>query len=310
MIDVGRLRFFSEVARARSFTEAASRLSYSQSAVSQQIATLEAELGLTLIERGTRPLRLTDAGEALLRHAEIIFGEVATAEAELRAIANLDTGIVRLGGFASACATILPQTIAQFLRDHPNVTVTLADMQPPSAHRALRAGDLDLAVTYEYGPSEPAAEGFQRIALGDDPLMIALPASHRLAHQRSLRLEHLHAETWLSTPPSGPTARHRRIMEQHCNNAGFQPQIRYEITDIWIAFGLIAAGLAVALMPRLAFLTLHPTITIRELPDDIPPFRRLFAVRVAQRWSPGVEPMLNLLQRDIPRQLAPITICG
>src|SRR5687767_8537753 len=103
MLDVGRLRFFSEVARARSFTEAALRLSYSQSAVSQQIATLEAELGLTLIERGIRPLCLTDAGKSLLRHAEIIFGEVATAEAELRAIAKLESGILRVGGFSSAC---------------------------------------------------------------------------------------------------------------------------------------------------------------------------------------------------------------
>jgi DNA-binding transcriptional LysR family regulator len=98
MLDVGRLRFFSEVVRAGSFSEAASRLSYTQSAVSQQIATLEAELGLTLIERRKRPMCLTDAGQALLRHVESIFGEVATAEAELRAIAKLDTGLLHVGG--------------------------------------------------------------------------------------------------------------------------------------------------------------------------------------------------------------------
>jgi DNA-binding transcriptional LysR family regulator len=238
-------------------------------------------------------------------HAETIFGEVATAEAELRAIANLDAGLLRVGGFASACAAIMPQAIAQFLRDYPNVTVTLAAMQPPSARRALRAGDLDLAVTYEYALAEPTPDdGFQRTLLGHDPLVIAMPASHRLARRRTLRLEDLHAETWLSTPPSGPTAQHRRIMEEHCTNAGFQPQIRYEITDIWIAFGLIAAGLAVGLMPRLAFLTPHPAITTRALTDDIAPFRRLFAERVAQRHVPGIQPMLNLLQHDVPRQVA------
>jgi DNA-binding transcriptional LysR family regulator len=305
MLDVGRLRFFSEVARARSFTEAALRLSYSQSAVSQQIATLEAELGLILVERGTRPLRLTDAGAALLHHAEIIFGEVATAEAALRAIANLDTGLLRVGGFASACATLLPGAIARFVRDYPNVSVTLADMQPPFAHRALRAGDLDLAVTYQYALAAPAPDdGFQRTALGDDPLVMALPVGHRLARKRSLRLEDLHAETWLSTPAGGPTDRHRQLMEQYCTTAGFQPKIRYEITDIWIAFGLIAAGLAVGLMPRLAFLTPHPAITTRALPDHSPPFRRLYAEHVAQRQIPGVQPMLNVLQRDVPRQLA------
>jgi DNA-binding transcriptional LysR family regulator len=156
MLDVGRLRFFSEVARAGSFTEAALRLSYSQSAVSQQIATLEAELGLTLIERGIRPLCLTDAGETLLRHAEVIFGEVATAESELRAIAKLESGIVRVGGFSSACATILPMAFAQFLREHPNVAVTLQELRPKAAYSALRAGELDVAVTYEYPPLEPA----------------------------------------------------------------------------------------------------------------------------------------------------------
>jgi DNA-binding transcriptional LysR family regulator len=304
MLDVGRLRFFSEVARAGSFTEAASRLSYTQSAVSQQIATLEAELGLTLIERGTRPLRLTDAGEVLVRRAEIIFGEVATAEAELREIANLDSGLLRVGGFASACATILPQAIAHFLADYPNVTVTLTAMQPPTAQRALRAGDLDLAITYQYALSDPAPDnGFQRTALVDDPLVIALPAGHRLARKRSLRLQDLHAETWLTTPRSGPTARHRQLMEEHCTNAGFQPKIRYEITDIWIAFGLIAAGLAVGLMPRLAFLTPHPAITTRALTNDSQPFRRLYAEHVAQRRIPGIQPMLNVLQHDIPRQL-------
>jgi DNA-binding transcriptional LysR family regulator len=134
MLDVGRLQFFSEVARAGSFTEAG--LAAVVLAVSGVAADRHAgaELGLTLIERGTRPLRLTDAGETLLRHAEIIFGEVATAEAQLRAIAHLNSGTLRLGGFPRACATILPQAIAQFLRDYPKVTLTLTEMRRKAAH--------------------------------------------------------------------------------------------------------------------------------------------------------------------------------
>jgi DNA-binding transcriptional LysR family regulator len=305
MLDVGRLRFFSEVARAGSFTEAALRLSYSQSAVSQQIATLEAELGLTLIERGRHPLLLTDAGESLLRHAEVIFGEVATAEAELRAIAKLESGIVRVGGFSSACAMILPMAFAQFLREHPNVAVTLQELRPKAAHSALRAGELDLAVTYEYPPLEPAPnDGLQRIPLGDDTLLVGLPAGHRFARRRSLRLEHLRAESWVTAPRSSPAAEHRRHLEEHCARAGFEPHVRYEINDIPTALGLIAAGLGVGLMPKLAFLTPQPGITARALADVGPPFRRLYAVRVPQRRIPGVEPMINVLQREVPPQLS------
>jgi DNA-binding transcriptional LysR family regulator len=305
MLDVGRLRFFREVVRAGSFSEAASRLSYTQSAVSQQIATLEAELGLTLIERRTRPLRLTDAGEILLRRAEIIAGEVATAEAELRAIAKLDSGLLRLGGFSSACATILPMAVARFLREHPGVTVTLTELEVQAAQSSLRAGEIDLALAYEYPHTEPAhADGLQRTALGDDYLIIAMPASHPLARQQSLCLEQLHHERWVSTPTSGPTAQHRRFVEESCARAGFQPDIHYEIRDIWTAFGLIAAGLAIGLMPTLACLAPHPAIATRPLVDSISPFRHVFAVHAAQRRLPGIEPMLNILQRDVAPQLA------
>jgi DNA-binding transcriptional LysR family regulator len=305
MLDVGRLRFFREVVRAGSFSEAASRLSYTQSAVSQQIATLEAELGLTLIERRTRPLRLTDAGETLLRRAETIAGEVATAEAELRAIAKLDSGLLRLGGFSSACATILPMAVARFLREHPGVTVTLSELEVQAAQSSLRAGEIDLALTYEYPHTEPAhADGLQRTALGEDYLIIAMPASHPLARQQSLCLKQLHHERWVSTPTSGPTAQHRRFVEESCARAGFQPDIHYEIRDIWTAFGLIAAGLAIGLMPTLACLAPHPAIATRPLVDSISPFRHVFAVHVAQRRLPGIQPMLDILQRDIPPQLA------
>lgn len=305
MLDVGRLRFFSEVVRAGSFSEAASRLSYTQSAVSQQIATLEAELGLTLIERRQRPMRLTDAGQALLRHVESIFGEVATAEAELRAIAKLDAGLLRVGGFSSACATILPLAVAQFLREHPGVKVTLAEMERAAAQRALRAGEIDLALTYDYPLLQPTPDDdFHRTPLGDDCHVIAMPANHRLASERSLRIEQLKDESWVSTASTGPGAVHRRFLEEVCNRAGFRPDIRYEVNDLWTAFGLIAAGLTIGLKPTLACLNPHPAIAIRWPTNKIPPFRHVVALHIAQRRIPGVKPMLDILQRDVPTQLA------
>jgi DNA-binding transcriptional LysR family regulator len=210
-----------------------------------------------------------------------------------------------VGAFASACATIVPLAIARFLDEHPNVDVTLVEMGPQAAQSALRVGELDLAVTFEYPLLEPAQDdGLQRTTLADDHLVIGLPAGHRLAHERSLRLEQLQAERWVSGPRTGPAAQHRQHLEEHCARAGFQPDVRYEVNDIPTALGLIAAGLGLGLMPSLAFLTPHPAIVTRPLGDDTPPFRRLLAVRVAQRRIPSVEPMLNLLQREVPAQLA------
>lgn len=128
MLDLARLRTFREVATRCSFSSAAAALDYTQSAVSQQIATLERDLGLTLIERGNRPVGLTEAGRVLLRRTDAIFGEVATAEAELKALAGLESGSVRLGGFASACATLLPQAITSFAERYPGVDVLLSEM--------------------------------------------------------------------------------------------------------------------------------------------------------------------------------------
>jgi DNA-binding transcriptional LysR family regulator len=110
-----------------------------------------------------------------------------TAEAELRSIAKLNSGLTRVGAFASAWATILPLAVARFVNEHPNVTVTLVEIGPQAAQSALRVGELDLAVTFGYPLPEPAHDdGLQRIALADDHLVIGLPTGHRLAHEPSL----------------------------------------------------------------------------------------------------------------------------
>src|SRR5438477_10451704 len=175
MLDVRRMRVLREVAAQRSFSAAADKLGYTQSAVSQQIAALEREAGATLIERNPRGIRLTDAGEAVVRHADKILARLAEAEAELDAIAGLRGGRVRLASFPTAGATLVPHAIAEFTRRHPGVELSLVEAEPEDAISQLKGGEFDVALTFEYSllPQSFYAgdrEDVERVHLLDDPM--------------------------------------------------------------------------------------------------------------------------------------------
>src|SRR5215210_269551 len=180
MLDVRRLRVLREVAARGSFSAAGDSLGYTQSAVSQQIAALEREAGTTLVERSARGVRLTDAGRALVEHADGILARLAAAEDELEAIAGLRGGRLRLASFPTAGATLVPLAIAEFSRRHPAVELSLIEAEPEEAVPQLKAGELDLALTFEYetavGRVKTADdELLDRVHLLDDPMYLALP---------------------------------------------------------------------------------------------------------------------------------------
>src|SRR5579863_7580143 len=156
MLSVGRLRVLSEVVRRGSFSAAAEALSYTQSAVSQQIANLEAEAGLTLLERGPGGVRPTLAGQILVEHAEGILARLETAEGELSAIAGLRGGSLRMASFPTAGSTLMPLAIATFRERYPDVALTLAEGEPEQIAPRLRTGEFDLALLFNF-----AAEGEQ-----------------------------------------------------------------------------------------------------------------------------------------------------
>src|ERR671915_288311 len=149
MLDLRRMRVLREVALRGSFSAAADALSFTQSAVSQQIAALEREAGAVLVQRSARGVRLTDAGEALVRHAEAIMARLAEAESELEAIAGLRGGRLRMASFESAGATLMPPAIAAFRHEHPAVELSMSLSEPEDSIPLLRSGDLDLALVFE-----------------------------------------------------------------------------------------------------------------------------------------------------------------
>src|SRR5918999_4990034 len=201
MNDLRRLRAFHAVAEHGSFSAAGLELGYAQSVVSHHVAALERELGLTLFNRGKRPVSVTDAGARLLHHAEIVLGQVTAAEDDLRAIAGLQSGSLKVGAFLSACNTFLPAAVARFERAHPEVELEFEQLEEPAALRKLRSGDLDVAVVWRIPDAPGRHEGFDELYLADDPYWVVLPAGHRLARRREVPLAELAHERF-SAPPA------------------------------------------------------------------------------------------------------------
>jgi DNA-binding transcriptional LysR family regulator len=293
MLNVGRLQVLCEVVRRGSFSAAAEGLSYTQSAVSQAIARLEAEVGAPLVIRDRRGVRPTAAGATLVERAEAIFAQIEAAEADVAAVLGVRGGRLRVASFPSAGATLMPVAVAIFRGGHPDVDLTLAEGEPEEIAPRLRAGEFDLALLFKFpGVGEPTGRGLRSVPLLKDPMHVALPAEHPLAGKPELALEDLHEEDWVQTSAASPCARH---VVRLCLAAGFEPRVTFESDDYETVQGLVAAGVGVALVPRLALTRVHPRIVVRELAPRSPE-REVVAATIA---GPGVAPaartMLKIL---------------
>jgi DNA-binding transcriptional LysR family regulator len=293
MLNVSRLRVLTEVARRGSFSAAAEALSYTQSAISQQIATLEAETGLTLLERHARGVSLTAAGQTLVEHADGILARLEAAEAELSAIAGLRGGQLRMASFPTAGATLMPVAIATFRAQYPDVELTLAEGEPEEMAARMGAGEFDLALLFEFGDGDDLPkESLSRVELLEDPLYLALPGEHPLVDKPALRLQDLQGEAWVQTSQSSPCARE---VVRSCHVAGFEPNVAFESDDYQTVQGLVASGVGVALIPELALSGVRADIVIRAL-SPRPPVRQVIAaVPSAGRRIPAAPAMLEIL---------------
>jgi DNA-binding transcriptional LysR family regulator len=297
MLDLNRLEIFHAVATRRSFSAAALELSYTQSSVSEAVAGLERQLGVTLLDRSSRPVRVTPAGEIVLAHAEALLGQAAAIEMDLVALTSGDAGRLRLAGFYTAWSTFLPDGVAQFARAHPRVRLDLEQHDPPAAIRRLRAGEIDLAVIFRFEAGDPAEDPEQRLIsthLAHDPYALAVPATSRLAQKPRLSVADLADASWCTAPVGSPAT---SLLQQFCRqHGGFEPKLDYPTEDVVMAQPLIAAGLAVALLPSLNLLRPHPGVTVRELPYA-PPGRDVWCLGPAQRRLPAAAAMLDALKR-------------
>lgn len=292
MLDLKRLRVLREVARQGSFSGAAAALSYTQPAVSRQIATLEREISATLIERSARGVRMTDAGAALVAHADDILARLADAEEEVRAIGELRGGRLRMAAFATAAATIAPLAIARFRGTYPEVSLSLTMAEPWEGLPALRAGELDIALSIE-GIDRADTAGIENVLLFKDPMYLALPAGHSLASRRRIRLADFREEEWmLGTGDCCPDA---RLFKRACAEAGFEPRLAFQNDDYSAIQGFIAAGVGIALIPDLATTSVREDVVLRSLGPRGPARRVVAATKAGGYRSPSAAAMLGTL---------------
>jgi DNA-binding transcriptional LysR family regulator len=292
MLDVRRMRVLREVGVRGSFSAAAESLSFTQSAISQQIAALEREAGAVLVQRNARGVRLTEAGEALVRHTEAIMARLAEAESELEAIAGLRGGRLRMAAFESAGATLMPLAIAAFRQQHPAVELSLSMSEPEDCVPLLRTGELDLAIVFESAVKH-ADDGIHRIHLVEDPMYLVLPRDHPLANRRRLRLADLAGEPWIGGQPDCEC---NRLISRACAMAGYEPRIAFETDDYTAMQGFVAAGVGVSLIAELGLTTVRDDIVVRNLGRDTP-VRQIYAATLDDSYrSPATQAMLEILQ--------------
>jgi DNA-binding transcriptional LysR family regulator len=293
MLHPGRLRVLTEVVSHGSFSGAADALSYTQSAVSQAIARLEAETGATLVVRDRAGVRPTAAGATLLEHAESILASIEAAQADLDALLGLRAGRLRMASFPSAGATLMPQAIATFRERHPDIALSLAEGEPDEIAPRLRSGEIDLALLFEFpGEGDPLTAGLRTMVLLDDPLQVAVPQAHRLAAKPALSLSDLRAEAWVQTSAASPCARH---VVRLCLAAGYEPRVAFESDDYETVQGLVAAGVGVALIPRLALTRVRPGLVVRELAPTSPTRTILAATPPGAAAAPAARTMMLVL---------------
>jgi len=288
MLDVRRMRVLREVAIQGSFSAAAEALSFTQSAVSQQIAALERETGTILVQRSARGVRLTEAGEALVRHADAVLCRLA--EAELEAIAGLRGGRLRMAAFESAGATLMPLAIADFRAKHPAIELSMSLGEPEHIEPQLKSGELDLVLGF--GSRFAKDDDIERQFLIEDPMLLVLPKDHVLAGKRNLRLADLAEEAWIGGPQDCEC---NRLIYGACSAAGYDPRIAFETDDYAAVQGFVAAGVGVSLIAELGLTTIRDDILVRDLGRETP-VRKIYAAVAGGYRTPATTAMLEVLK--------------
>jgi len=292
MLGVWRLQLLREVGRRGTIRAAAEALSITPSAVSQQLRILEAEAGVSLLEPDGRRIRLTEAGQMLVRHADTITAAIDAAEAELAAVKTEITGSLRIAAFPTAARAVLPGAIAQLGRDHPRLTVTLRDTETAESLAALRLDEVDLAVVDVYDDATQIVEpAIELVELSEDPLYVAIPGTPG-AVAGPVALLALADEAWIMDTE---TSNIRRAVERACARAGFEPKVRSACRDYSVIIALVEAGLGVAILPGLALRDRRVRARIAPL---APPMTRrvLVAVKPGRRSHPAIAATLAALR--------------
>jgi len=297
MLDLRRLRLLRELDERGTIAAVADALRFTPSAVSQQLAILEREAGVPLLERAGRGVRLTDAALMLVEHADALLERVALAEADLAAAAGTVTGRARIAGFQSVFLRLAVPAMEALARDAPRLRTELVEAEPEDALPALAIGDLDLVLgdEWQHGPRRLGA-GLERHDLFEDPVRVALPVRHAVArrHRDAVPLAELAGAIWVTGHPGmGWDEMTVRTCREH---GGFDPDVRHRTNDANASLALVSRGLAVALLPKFALFAPRRGLALRAIAGT-PAARSIFAVtRRADAARPSTRAVLAAIR--------------
>ncbi|MFF4171053.1 LysR family transcriptional regulator [Streptomyces sp. NPDC001744] len=297
MLDLGRLRALHAVAVHGSVGAAATALGYTPSAVSQQIAKLERETRTTLLERSGRGVRLTDEANQLADTARKLLILVEEAEVRLEERRDRPAGRLAIGCFASAARGLMPRALAELAGLHPELDARLSEVEPHLSVDLVARGVLDLAVAHDWDIAPlPAPPGVEQAVIGDDLCDLLVHRDHPLAARGPVRREELAAERWIAQPPG--TVCHDWLVRT-LRATGYEPLIVHRAEENHTQVALVAAGLGIALVPRLGRGALPPEVVPVRL--DPVPTRRLYAVwRTGAARRPAIRETVRTLRELWP----------
>lgn len=294
MINVDRLRTLEAVATHGSVSAAAAALHLTTSAVSQQMAKLEDEVGEVLLERQGRGVRLTDAADVLVGHARGILRLVESAEADLESRRATVSGTLRIGAFASAVRGLAAPALRRLADEYPELTVHLEEVEPDDAVRMVERGMLDVAILQDWLGSEvPVPDALDREPLLTDIADIALPADHPLAERGCVQLADVAGETWIGFV-AGPVC-HDWLLAT-LKDQGCEPRIGHMASEYASHLELVGAGMGITVIPRLGRTPIPAGVRLVEV--DPPLQREVYCVwRTDAARRPSIRVAVEALQK-------------
>jgi DNA-binding transcriptional LysR family regulator len=286
MLNVGRLRLLRELALRGSISAVADALWLTPSAVSQQLAVLERETQVQLLDRSGRGVRLTAAGRVLAERSEPVFAALDAAEAALRSLDAEPVGSVRVAAFPSVVRVVLPPVIAALRERHPGLRLEVEDLEAEQSLHALDAGRLDVAIVDDlaWGSGSAARARLDEVELRADPLGAVLPPGHRLEGAERIEWSALAGEPWVMEHQASLFS---RTVVEECRRAGFEPRIHARVHDLSAMLALVDGGYGICVLPQLAVIGAPHAERWRPLDPAV--HRRLLAVtRLGRPAVPGV----------------------
>ena len=280
-----RVLLLASVARHGTMTRAAQAIGYSVSAISQQIHKLELEAGQPLLQRHSRGIVLTDAGQVVVAHAEQIHSQLKSLQYSLDDIAGIRAGSLRMGTFPTAGSSLLPLAISRFRSEHAGIDLSVRSFRVATLLSMLNSRDISMSLLWDYEWSRLDLPDMEVRLLLDDPTDLVVSATHPLAARDTVTVSELLDESWVVRAETHPMI---DVIVRAAKDVGFQPKGAYEANDYQEVQAMVAVGVGVSLVPRLALTVLRNDVRVIPLSGEVPR-RRILLARVKDSHPTGAE---------------------